>query len=541
MKVLNGKDFKEMVNSGAANLENYQAEINALNVFPVPDGDTGTNMSMTFSNGAKEANGCFSNNIGDVAKALSKGLLMGARGNSGVITSQIFRGFAQSVEGKEEVSVADIAEAFENGTRVAYKAIMKPVEGTILTVIREASWYAHKDYKENNKMDVNEYFTNLLKHVEVSLNGTPELLPILKEANVVDSGGAGLKRIVEGFVAYLDGNPVKTNALSVELAKNAQSLFSNEEFGYCTEFILRLKDNYKKDFDENILKDKLAKDGESLVLVKDEDLIKVHVHTLHPGDALNMGQRYGEFVKIKIENMQEQHSTLISENDAAPKKEKKAIGIIAVASGEGITNLMKELGVDSIISGGQTMNPSCNDFLDRISELDNCEKIMIFPNNSNIYLAACQARDLVDNKEVVVIDCMSIQACLSALARYNPEGSFEDNVKDFNDVCKVVEVASITYAVKDSTIDGVTLKEGDYMAMANKNIVANGTDLKEVCHKLFDSIIDDNKELVTLITGKDSNEEVTNEIVDYIENNTDCEVDVIKGDVPVYYYLIGLE
>ncbi len=540
MKVLNGKDFKEMVSSGAANLENYQAEINALNVFPVPDGDTGTNMSMTFSNGAKEANSCFSNNIGDVAKALSKGLLMGARGNSGVITSQIFRGFAQSIEGKEEVNAEELAEAFENGTRVAYKAIMKPVEGTILTVIRESSWYAHKEFKENSKMDVNEYFDCLYTHMQTSLAGTPELLPILKEANVVDSGGAGLCRIVEGFISFLKGNPVKTNSVTVELAKNAQSLFSNEEFGYCTEFILRLSDNYKKNFDENILKDKLAKDGESLVLVKDEDLIKVHVHTLHPGDALNLAQRYGEFVKIKIENMQEQHSNLISE-EKAPTKEKKNIGIVAVASGEGITNLMKDLGVDCIISGGQTMNPSTNDFLDKIKELDNCEKIMIFPNNSNIYLAACQARDLVEDKKVVVVECKSIQACLSCLARYNPEGSFEDNVNEFNNVCKDVKTASVTYAVKDTTIDGMSLKQGDYMAMANKTIVANGTDLKEVCHKLIDNIVDEDKELMTLITGENIDDEITDEIVNYVESNTDCEVDVIKGDVPVYYYLIGLE
>ena len=540
MKLLNGKDFKEMLSSGAANLDNNQAEINALNVFPVPDGDTGTNMSMTFNSGAKEANQCFSNNIGDVAKSLSKGLLMGARGNSGVITSQIFRGFAQSIEDKEEINTKELAEAFENGTRVAYKAIMKPVEGTILTVIREASWYANREVKENPKMDIETYFHRLEYFMEDSLEHTPDLLPILKEANVVDSGGAGLLKIVQGFIAYIDGTPVTTNAVVVELARNAQSVFENEEFGYCTEFILRLKENYLKGFDENVLKNKLAKEGESLVFVRDEDLIKVHIHTLHPGDALNLAQRYGEFVKIKVENMQEQHSELVKEGEVKPK-EKKAIGVIAVAAGEGVTNLMYELGVDCVISGGQTMNPSTSDFIEKIKELDHCEKIMIFPNNSNIMLAAKQAKDLVDYKEVEVIECKSIQACLSALARFSPESDFNELVAEFNELCPSIKTASVTYAVKDSSIDGIELKEGDYMAMIGKSIVTNGTDLSEVCRLMLEKFLDEDSELLTLITGEDADEEITERIVEYVENNSDIEVDVIKGDVPVYYYLMGLE
>lgn len=540
MKLLNGKDFKEMLSSGAANLDNNQAEINALNVFPVPDGDTGTNMSMTFNSGAKEANQCFSNNIGDVAKSLSKGLLMGARGNSGVITSQIFRGFAQSIEGKEEINTKELAEAFENGTRVAYKAIMKPVEGTILTVIREASWYANREVKENPKMDIETYFHRLEYFMEDSLEHTPDLLPILKEANVVDSGGAGLLKIVQGFIAYIDGTPVTTNAVVVELARNAQSVFENEEFGYCTEFILRLKENYLKGFDENVLKNKLAKEGESLVFVRDEDLIKVHIHTLHPGDALNLAQRYGEFVKIKVENMQEQHSELVKEGEVKPK-EKKAIGVIAVAAGDGVTNLMYELGVDCVISGGQTMNPSTSDFIEKIKELDHCEKIMIFPNNSNIMLAAKQSKDLVDYKEVEVIECKSIQACLSALARFSPESDFNELVAEFNELCPSIKTASVTYAVKDSSIDGIELKEGDYMAMIGKSIVTNGTDLSEVCRLMLEKFLDEDSELLTLITGEDADEEITERIVEYVENNSDIEVDVIKGDVPVYYYLMGLE
>ena len=542
MKKLNGKDFKAMVSSGAANLENNQNEVNSLNVFPVPDGDTGTNMSMTFSNGAKEASNCLSNNIGDVAKALSKGLLMGARGNSGVITSQIFRGFAQSVEGKEEITAQEIAEAFENGTRVAYKAIMKPVEGTILTVIRESSWYAHHDFKSDPKISVEQYFKNLSRYMQESLQRTPELLPVLKEAGVVDSGGAGLCRIVEGFNMFFDGKPAIANQVTVELSRSAQAAFENEEFGYCTEFIMRLSDKYLKRFDENILKNKLAEIGESLVVVKDEDIVKVHVHTLHPGDALNLGQRYGEFIKLKIENMQEQHSELLKSEDVpVSRKEKKEIGIIAVASGEGISDLLKELGADEIISGGQTMNPSTKDFMDRIDELDNCEKIMIFPNNSNIMLSAKQASQMSGGKEVEVVNCKSIQSCISALALYDQKLSFEENLENFNTAAAGVKEIDVTYAVKDSSYEGATVKEGDYMAMAAKSIVASGTDLVAVVCDGIDKIADDETDMITVITGEDAKEEDNKKIMEYIENNTDADAELIKGDVPVYYYLIGVE
>ena len=542
MKTLNGKDFKAMVSSGAANLENFQNDINALNVFPVPDGDTGTNMSMTFSNGAKEANSCLSNSIGDVAKALSRGTLMGARGNSGVITSQIFRGFAQSVEGKEEITAKEIAEAFENGTRVAYKAIMKPIEGTILTVIRESSWYAHHDFKENPKITVEEYFRNLSGYMAESLKNTPELLPVLKEAGVVDSGGAGLCKIIDGFVLYLEGKPVTASPVTVELSHSAQSVFENEEFGYCTEFIMRLGDKYVKNFDDERLKNKLAEMGESLVVVKDEDLIKVHVHTLHPGDVLNLGQRYGEFVKLKIENMQEQHSELLKAEDMpAPAREKKDIGIVAVASGEGVTKLLEELGVDEVISGGQTMNPSTEDFLNRIEKLDYCEKIMLFPNNGNIMLAAKQASEMSEHKKVEVVNCTSIQGCVSALALYDENAGFEENLKTFNEAAANVTEIDVTYAVKDSSFEGAEVKEGDYMAMAKKSIIASGEDLLQVVCEALVKIIDEDTGLVTIITGQDAKEEDSEALVEYIENNTNAETELIEGNVPVYYYLIGIE
>jgi len=541
MKVLSGQEFKAMVSSGSANLENYQNEINTLNVFPVPDGDTGTNMSMTFSNGAKEANNCLSNRIGDVAKSLSKGLLMGARGNSGVITSQIFRGFYLAIEDKDEVNAKEIAEAFENGARVAYKAIMKPIEGTILTVIREASWYANHDFENNPKITIEEYFSNLYRYMSESLIKTPDLLPQLKEAGVVDSGGAGLLRIIEGFNLYLQGQPVKKNIITVELNHEAQSAFVNEEFGYCTEFILRLNEKNIKNFDENILKNKLAEIGESLVLVKDDDLVKVHVHTLRPGEALNLGQRYGEFIKLKIENMSEQHSELIKEEDVVIKKQEKAIGIISVAASEEVAKLMKDLGVDEVISGGQTMNPSTNDFIEMIEKLDYCNSIVIFPNNKNIYLAAKQASELIEDKKVVVIDCFSIQACLSSLAMYNPNESFDDNCVSFNEIAKNVKEINVTYAVKDTNFDGVDVKQGDYIAMANKTISASGGNIIDVVCKAIDSTTSKDDELVTIITGIDSKEEETEEIVSYIEDNYDLEVEIVKGNVPIYYYLIGIE
>jgi len=311
MDSINVTQFVGMLRSACANLDNHANEINTLNVFPVPDGDTGSNMSMTFTNGYNEAEKVVSDSVTDVAKAFSRGLLMGARGNSGVITSQIFRGFYQHIEGKDTINTQDVSLAFENGARVAYKAIMKPVEGTILTVIREASWYANHDY-ESEPFDLETYFNKLYTYAAESLERTPDYLPVLKEVGVVDSGGAGLLRIIEGMKLYIEGKPVDFTDKKQEVEANPALMIENEEFGYCTEFIVKLDENYLKSFDENKFKQKLTDmGGESLVCVRDDDLVKVHVHTLKPGDALNIGQRYGEFVKLKIENMQLQHSNII--------------------------------------------------------------------------------------------------------------------------------------------------------------------------------------------------------------------------------------
>ena len=485
--------FKQMLRSGCANLENHAAEINTLNVFPVPDGDTGTNMSMTFTNGYNEAIKCNSDSLSDVAKAFSRGLLMGARGNSGVITSQIFRGFYQSIEGQELIDTKEVAEAFENGARVAYKAIMKPVEGTILTVIREASWYCNHDF-EQSPFDLDTYFDKLCAYSKESLDHTPDYLPVLKEVGVVDSGGSGLLRIFEGFKAYIDGNPIDFEEKKEETDVNPALLLENEEFGYCTEFIVRLDENYIKKFDEKILKQKLTDmGGESLVVVKDDDLVKVHVHTLKPGDALNIGQRYGEFIKLKIENMQEQHSTIIanaSGNASAAEKTKEEkpkqkYGIISVAAGEGVCKLFKDLGVDVIVSGGQTMNPSTEDFVKVIKELYYCENIFILPNNSNIILAAQQAKNVCEDRNVYVLETKSIQAGLSAAGMFDINNEPENNMEELKEVISNVLSASVTYAIKDTTYEGVEVKEGDYMAIANKGIVACEKNRLDVMLKLL--------------------------------------------------------
>ena len=550
MDKIDVRDFKGMLKSACANLQNHADEINTLNVFPVPDGDTGLNMSMTFSNGYQEAVRCNSDSVSDVAKAFSRGLLMGARGNSGVITSQIFRGFYQYIEGKEEIDTGDVARAFDNGASVAYKAIMKPVEGTILTVVRESSWYANHDY-ETEPFDLGVYFEKLFNYASESLERTPDYLPILKEVGVVDSGGAGFVRIVEGLMKYVQGEPVDFSEEQSEKQVNPALLIENEEFGYCTEFIVRLSDDYLKKFDEKILKQKLTDmGGESLVVVRDEDLVKVHVHTLKPGDALNIGQRYGEFLKLKIENMQEQHSTIIA-NAEEPKEEvkvpekKKAEqknGIITVAAGEGVTKLFYDLGTDVVIEGGQTMNPSTEDFVKVIEELDNCTNVFLFPNNSNIILAAKQAQSVLADRNIYVVETKSIQAGLSAIGVFNKEGDPDDIIEELNEVIANVEDISVTYAIKDTTFEGVEVREGDYMAIGGKQIMESGKDRKGVVLRLLDRLFkNDEKSILTIITGEGVDEKESHEIEDYVSDNSDFDLVMIKGDQPVYSYLIGLE
>lgn len=541
MEVINGKNLKGMILSGANNLTNQKAKIDALNVFPVPDGDTGTNMSLTFSNGLQEINKLSSNNLSDVAKTLSRGLLMGARGNSGVILSQIFRGFYQSVEGKSEVDGLEISVAFNKGAAVAYKAVMRPVEGTILTVIREAAYYANKYAEANPKCTVKEYFDVLCKESMISLENTPELLPVLKEVGVVDSGATGLIAILDGFKAYLEGNPIELIDKSDEVYDNSQHDLESDEFGYCTEFIVRLNEQSIKTFDEQRLTKQLSKLGDSLVVVQDEDLVKVHVHTLTPGDALNIAQRYGEFIKLKIENMQEQHSNIVNEKqDVRKEVEEKDYAIIAVAAGDGLKELFKEYRVDIVISGGQTMNPSTEDFTAAINQVK-AKHIFILPNNSNIILAAKQAAMLVEDEDIHVLDTKSVTQGLAACLMFNPEVSVEENLNEMNSAVTNVTTGQVTYAIKDTSFDGINITAGDYMGIKEKEIVISTKDLIEATKTLIDSMVDDDSAIVTLLYGEGVSEEHVEKITSYIEENYDIDVEVLNGGQPVYIFIIGVE
>lgn len=547
MNTLNGIIFKEMLQSGAANLNNKHAEIDALNVFPVPDGDTGTNMLMTFTSGVKDACNTYSDDLSVLTKTLSKGLLMGARGNSGVITSQIFRGFYQYLEGKNEITVKELAEAFENGARVAYKAVMRPVEGTILTVIRESSWYANKYVEENPNISVEEYFDKLIVFAKDSLEHTPDLLPVLKEVGVVDSGGAGLVTIFEGFKSYLDGNPIKASENTEEVSSNLSNVES-EEYGYCTEFIIRLSDNNINTFKEERLKKTLAALGNSLVVVQDEELVKVHVHTLTPGDALNAAQRYGEFVKLKIENMSEQHDTIVANNnsivgvdDSKLAEEEKDYALITVAAGEGLTNLFKEYRCDVVISGGQTMNPSTEDFVEAIKKLK-AKHIFILPNNSNIILAAKQAQLILEDQDVRVIESKTLPEGLSACIMFNPEVDADTNEEEMKEAVQRVTTGQVTYAIKDTSFEGLEIHEGDYMGMFGKKIIVAVPDKMKAIYSLLDEMMkNEDAEIMTVIAGEDTTDEEIAEVCNYIEEHSSLEVDCQKGDQPVYCYVFGIE
>lgn len=542
MERINGTIFKQMLESGANNLMNQYARIDALNVFPVPDGDTGTNMSLTFSAGVNDALKIQSDCISDVAKALSKGLLMGARGNSGVITSQIFRGVYQSVNGNDEINALQLANAFVNGSRVAYKAVMRPVEGTILTVIREASDYTLLYAADNAEtitcIDVME---KLVAEAKESLDRTPDLLPVLKEVGVVDSGGAGLLVILEGCLSALKGEAIAKDENAAATTTVATEIES-DEFGYCTEFIIRLDPNKLATFKEEKLRDKLAKLGNSLVVVQDEEIVKVHVHTLRPGDALNIGQRYGEFVKLKIENMQEQHENIIM-NESVNKEEPQIASkyaMIAVAAGDGLAEMFKELRVDHIISGGQTMNPSTEDFVEAIKKI-NAEHIFIMPNNSNIVLAAQQAAQVMEDRDIHVIPSKTIPQGLCACMMFNPEIDVESNVSEMMEGIANVTTGQVTYAIKDTMFDGMEIKEGDYMGIKEKDIVVSTSDKMEATKKLIDSLINGDSEIVTLIGGDNTTEDDLAAVTSYIEDNYEVEVEATMGGQPVYSYIIGVE
>lgn len=552
MKVIDGSLFKRMVVTGAIVLHNNHPEIDALNVFPVPDGDTGTNMSLTFSAGASEIENLDSHDIYEVAKKLSKGLLMGARGNSGVILSQIFRGISIAFEGKKEVNAVELAQALQNGAKVAYKAVMRPVEGTILTVIREAS-EAVVQYAQDD-MEIEDVFSYFVKEADQSLERTPELLPVLKEVGVVDSGGAGLLLVFTGFMAGLAGETIERVEIKGEAQKDALvevESDSEEAYGYCTEFILRLDQAKMKAFKEERLRNELERlPGNSIVVVQDEDIVKVHVHTLKPGNALNAAQRYGEFVKLKIENMQEQHNSILEANAGKAEEEvatpdipspEKDVAVISVAAGDGIKNMFLELHCDYVVSGGQTMNPSAEDIVAAIRRV-NAKHVIILPNNSNIVMTAQQASIILEDEiDVKVIPSKTIPQGLSACIMYNPEVSLEENLDEMKEAIANVKTGQVTFAIKDTNIDGVDIKANHYMALCEKEITACLPNKIDALKETLNQLVDDDSEIITLIYGENVTKEEVEVIEEYVEDTFEAELECVEGKQPVYSFIVGVE
>ncbi len=580
MKTINADLLKQMYISGANNLYNHYPEVDQLNVFPVPDGDTGMNMNLTVTSGTKEIQNREFDSVSELASSFSRGLLMGARGNSGVITSQIFRGFAQGLKDKKEINVHEFAAAMVSAKEVAYKAVMKPVEGTILTVIRESS-AALKDYVKKDT-SIEEAFNYLLDQARISLDHTPELLPVLKEVGVVDSGGAGLVKIFEGMAAVINGKMIARNAeaesTSVQeapISAYAGAKLSEDEegYGYCTQFIIRLggDGDGKKAFVEKNFKRFLQTHGKSVVTVRDDDIVKVHVHTLTPGNMLNYAQQFGEFVTITIENMSEEHSNIEAGRKATdyevlqpknrpaepilvPSNEKPVeeepdgplgdSALIAVSSGEGLDEIFRELGVSVLVSGGQTMNPSTEDFLNAIKKA-HAKNIYILPNNSNIVLAATQACDVLEGSDVNarVIPSKTIPQGMTAAMQFNPDLAPDEAFKEMKSALKTVRSGSVTYAIKDTDIEGVHITKGFYMAMKDKNIVSCVKDKDEALFDLCDSLIRPSSAVLTVLVGEDVSEEEMMTISDGLAERygDDLDVDVRSGGQPVYSFIVGVE
>lgn len=548
MEKINGVVFAKMIDLGARNLAKNAEKINSLNVFPVPDGDTGTNMNLSMTSGAKETSANVVENIGELGKLFSKGLLMGARGNSGVILSQLFRGLSQYIEDKEEIDAIEFAAAVKNGVDIAYKAVMKPVEGTILTVAREAA-DAGVETSKNTK-SVIEVMEAIYKESQLSLKRTPDLLPILKEVGVVDSGGQGLVCVYQGFLAALKDetieglSEIETDIVNMQFDDDHSNMdFMNPEdivFGYCTEFTVRLDKN-KKEFDENQFREDLSKFGDSLLVISDGEFAKTHVHTEHPGDVFNYGQQYGELVKIKSENMREQHREVLRKEALKEKtQDKKKYAMISISMGEGLTKVLKSLGVDYVVEGGQTMNPSTEDIMKAIKEV-NAENIFIYPNNKNIQLAAKQAAELA-KENVFVIESKTAPQGISAIMTFNEADTPENNFNNMQEVLSNVTTLEVTYAVRDTNIEGVEIKKDEFMGISNGKIKVSSPTIKEVLEKLLSSSLDEDSEIITLYLGEGSSEEITEFIESYIEKNySDAEVEIVESGQPVYPYIIGVE
>ncbi|HHW7940209.1 TPA: fatty acid kinase catalytic subunit FakA [Staphylococcus aureus] len=544
---INGKLFADMIIQGAQNLSNNADLVDSLNVYPVPDGDTGTNMNLTMTSGREEVENNLSKNIGELGKTFSKGLLMGARGNSGVILSQLFRGFCKNIESESEINSKLLAESFQAGVETAYKAVMKPVEGTILTVAKDAAQAAIE--KANNTEDCIELMEYIIVKANESLENTPNLLAVLKEVGVVDSGGKGLLCVYEGFLKALKGEKVEAKVAKLDKDEfvhdehDFHGVINTEDiiYGYCTEMMVRFGKN-KKAFDEQEFRQDMSQFGDSLLVINDEEIVKVHVHTEYPGKVFNYGQQYGELIKLKVENMREQHREVIrkEQHTAKPKMETIETAIITISMGEGISEIFKSMGATHIISGGQTMNPSTEDIV-KVIEQSKCKRAIILPNNKNILMASEQAASIVD-AEAVVIPTKSIPQGISALFQYDVDATLEENKAQMADSVNNVKSGSLTYAVRDTKIDGVEIKKDAFMGLIEDKIVSSQSDQLTTVTELLNEMLADDSEILTVIIGQDAEQAVTDNMINWIEEQyPDVEVEVHEGGQPIYQYFFSVE
>ena len=552
-KVIDAQLLQKAFIAGAYNLERNKDYINELNVFPVPGGDTGSNMSLTIMAAAREVSVLENPSMDELSKKISSGSLRGARGNSGVILSQLLRGFCKEIKGKKQITVSVLADGFVRAVETAYKAVMKPKEGTILTV---AKGVAEKAVELSEMdMDFETLGQEILDHGNEVLKQTPELLPVLKEAGVVDSGGQGLMEFLTGAYNGLTGKEEIKEPVTSGGAAKAQTMSSEEidtshiKYGYCTEFIIMLEKEYNAEIEAKF-KEFLTSIGDSLVVVSDDEIVKVHVHTNHPGLAFEKGLEYGSLTSMKVDNMREEHKEKViheqdrkkaAEQEAAKEEPKKPFGFVAVSVGEGLNDIFKDLGVDHIIEGGQTMNPSTEDVLDAISKV-NAETVFVFPNNKNIILAANQAAEIEEEKQVIVIPTKTIPQGISALISFDETATAEANQAGMEDAITAVKSGQVTYAVRDTSIDGKEIKTGDYMGIDDAGIQAVGQDITEVVKDLIGAMADEDSELLSIYYGSDVEEEKANALVEAVQAAyPDFEVEAHAGGQPIYYYILSLE
>ena len=552
-KVIDAQLLQKAFIAGAYNLERNKDYINELNVFPVPDGDTGSNMSLTIMAAAREVSALENPSMDELSKKISSGSLRGARGNSGVILSQLLRGFCKEIKGKKQITVSVLADGFVRAVETAYKAVRQPKEGTILTV---AKGVAEKAVELSEMdMDFETLGQEILDHGNEVLKQTPELLPVLKEAGVVDSGGQGLMEFLTGAYNGLTGKEEIKEPVTSGGAAKAQTMSSEEidtshiKYGYCTEFIIMLEKEYNAEIEPKF-KEFLTSIGDSLVVVSDDEIVKVHVHTNHPGLAFEKGLEYGSLTSMKVDNMREEHKEKViheqdrkkaAEQEAAKEEPKKPFGFVAVSVGEGLNDIFKDLGVDHIIEGGQTMNPSTEDVLDAISKV-NAETVFVFPNNKNIILAANQAAEIEEEKQVIVIPTKTIPQGISALISFDETATAEANQAGMEDAITAVKSGQVTYAVRDTSIDGKEIKTGDYMGIDDVGIQAVGQDITEVVKDLIGAMADEDSELLSIYYGSDVEEEKANALVEAVQAAyPDFEVEAHAGGQPIYYYILSLE